>query len=108
MSDFGFGLLGGKRTKKQVKRDILEENKRRGKAAEDLFVLNQTLKGREVIRTGKGHDFRVRDRNLLTGRVVRSELHEVKSSKTAPLSKLQESTRKKKRVKVDRIDPFFY
>lgn len=96
-------FFGGKKSKKEQKRDILEENKRKGKAAEDRFVFEQTMQGREVERTGRGSDFRVRERDW-TGRVTSSKLKEVKSSSTAPVSKLQKKGVKKGRVSVVRYD----
>jgi hypothetical protein len=96
-------------TKSQRKRETLANNRAKGKAAGEHFVLQHTLAGHEVVRTRRGHDYRVRKRNLFTGKVIKSEVHEVKSSKTAPLSKLQKKTKKKKsNYKVDRIDPPFY
>ncbi|RLJ07140.1 MAG: hypothetical protein DRP12_02780, partial [Candidatus Aenigmatarchaeota archaeon] len=76
--------------------------------AEEIVKMNYILRGYEVIRTGKGHDFRVRKRDLFTGKVKESKLIEVKSGK-AKLSKLQEKIkRKKKNYKVERVQPLFY
>ena len=94
----------GKKTQKQVRRETLEKNRYNGKAAEDRFVMEQSLQGREVERTGRGSDYRVRQRDWLTGKVTSSRLYEVKSSKTAPVSKLQKKGVKKKRVTVKRYD----
>jgi hypothetical protein len=104
-----FDIFGKKKSRKQRQRETLANNKAKGKAAEDLFVFQHTLAGHEVVRTGRGHDFRVRKRNLFTGEVLKSEVHEVKSSKKAPLSKLQKKTKKKKsNYKVDRIEPGWF
>ena len=94
----------GKKSLKELKREILEENIRKGKAAEDRFVFEQTMQGKEVIRTGRGSDYRVRERNLFTGRVTSSRLKEVKTSSTAPVSKLQNKGVKKGRVSLVRYD----
>jgi hypothetical protein len=100
---FDFDIFGRKRTKKQRQRDQLADNKRKGRAGEDTVAMNYTLRGYEVERTGKGSDFRVRKRDLWTGRVVESKLVEVKTGK-GKASKLQ----RKKKAKVERVDPFFY
>lgn len=93
-----------KPTKKERKREVLERNKANGKAAEDRFVFEQSIQGNEVVRTGRGYDFRVRKRDMWTGRVTSSKLKEVKSSKTASVSKLQKKGIKKKRVGLVRYD----
>ena len=96
--------LFGKRSKKQVKRETLAENVRKGRAAEEQFVMQQRLMGREVERTGRGSDFRVRERDPLTGKTTRTYTREIKSSETAPMSELQ----KKKRTKKVVVEPLFY
>ena len=101
-------ILGRKIPKKQLKREVIEENRRKGKAGEDAVVMKYQMAGYEVERTGHGHDFRVRKRNPITGRVTESKLIEVKTGK-AKLSELQKKTKKKKRnYKVERVDPWFY
>jgi len=106
MSFFDFGF---KKPKKQRKREVLEENIRKGRAAEEQYKLNAMMRGMEVERTGKGSDYIERKRDLLTGRVVSSRKVEVKSSRTAPLSKLQKKTRKRgSSYKVVREEPLFY
>lgn len=86
----------GKRfPKKQIKREIIAENRRKGKAAEDSYKMRAQLAGYEVERTGRGHDFRVRKRDILTGRVTYSGVREIKSG-NAKLSKLQKATKKNK------------
>jgi len=100
-------IFGRKISKKQIKKDVLEENRRKGRAAEASFVVNAQLSGYEVERTGRGHDYRIRKRDL-TGRVVYSGVREIKSG-NAKLSQLQEQTKKKKsNYKVIRHDPMFY
>ena len=99
-----FNLLGGKRTKGEV----IRANQIQGQTAENTFVMQQRLMGREVERTGRGSDFRVRERNPFTGKVTKSELVEVKSG-GAELSKLQQRTKNKSsHYKVVRIKQFAY
>jgi len=95
-------------SKKERKRVIIRDNQRKGRAAEDAVRMDYILRGYEVKRTGKGHDFRVRKRDLFTGKVVESKVVEVKSGKSN-LSKLQQKTKKKKsNYKVERVEPFFW
>lgn len=102
-------VFGRKKPKKQIKREVLAENRMRGRAAENSYVTRAQLAGYEVERTGRGHDFRVRKRDMLTGRVTYSGVREIKSSSTAPVSKLQRKTKKKQsNYKVVReTNPFF-
>ncbi|MGD1118453.1 MAG: hypothetical protein ABR886_03095 [Dehalococcoidales bacterium] len=101
-------LLGRKIPKKQIKRDVLKENKRRGKAAEDSYRMSAFLRGVEIERSPRGKDFIERKRDWFTGRVKRTTHVEIKSSKKAPLTKLQKKTRKKKsNYKVIRLNPLF-
>jgi cytidylate kinase len=83
------------KTKKQRKREQVRQNYRKGKAAEDTYVMRARLSGYEVERTGRGHDFKVRKRDPWTGRVVYTGYREVKSG-NAKLSKLQQKTKKRK------------
>ena len=102
-------VFGRKIPKKQIKREVLEENRRKGKAAEDSYKLGASLRGEEVERSPHGRDFIVRRRNLFTGKVERTTHVEVKSSSTAPLSKLQQKTkRKKSNYKVVREEPMLW
>lgn len=106
MGLFDFGLKPP--TKKQKKRKTIRDNKAKGKAAEDQAMSRDTMRGYEVERTGRGHDYRRRKRDLLTGRVTKSEVVEVKSGK-AKLSPLQKKTKKKKsNYRVVREDPIFF
>lgn len=100
--------LWSKKSKKEEMRERIAENRRKGRAAEEEFRLKCALQGKEVERTGRGSDFRVRTRNPLTGKVTRSELVEIKSG-NAKLSELQRKTkRKKSNYRVVREDPWFY
>lgn len=95
-------------SKKEKKRMVIRENRRKGKIAEDIVKMSYILRGYEVERTGRGHDFRVRRRDLFTGRVIESKVIEVKSGK-AKLSKLQQKIKKKKsNYKVERVEPLFW
>jgi hypothetical protein len=82
-------------TKKQKKRATIRNNQRQGKAAERQAMLRDNLQGYETEPTGRGSDYRRRKRNIITGRVEKSELVEVKSG-NAKLSPLQRKTKKKK------------
>ena len=97
-------LLSSRRSKRQVRRDVLDANVRRGRAAEDQFVTTQRLMGNEVERTGKGSDYRVRKVNPWTGERGKAKLIEVKSSRTAKVSPLQRKSKAKKVV----VEPLFY
>jgi len=101
-------IFGRKKSKKEIKREVIAENRVKGRAAEYFYAMRARLAGLEVERTGRGHDFRVRKRNPFTGRVVYSGLREVKSG-NARLSELQQKTKKKKsNYKVIREQPMFW
>lgn len=87
-----FSIYG---TKKDRKRAILAENRQRGRLHEDIYGLGERASGKEVVRTGKGHDYKVRERDPWTGKVKRTYYAEVKSSREASVSKLQKKTKKK-------------
>jgi hypothetical protein len=102
--DFGFKPP----TKKQRKRKTIRDNQAKGRAGEDQAMSRDRMMGYEVERTGRGHDYRRRKRDLFTGRVIKSEVVEVKSG-NAKLSPLQKKTKKKKsNYRVVREDPFFF
>ncbi|MEM2947608.1 MAG: hypothetical protein QXN96_05170 [Candidatus Bathyarchaeia archaeon] len=102
-----FHFLGGKKSKKQRKREVLEYNYTKGKIGEDLVAMKYTLMGYEVERTGRGSDFRVRKRDIF-GRVIESKVIEVKTGRSK-LSKLQKKMKKKKsNYRVEKVDPLFY
>ena len=81
-------------TKKFSKRMTLQENKFHGKLAEVNYATPRRLEGYEVKRTGRGHDFVERKVDVWTGKKGPETYVEVKSSKTAPLSKLQKKKMK--------------
>ena len=97
------------RSKKQRKADQIRRNAYQGQRAEDMAMMRARLQGKEVERTGQGHDFIARDRDLFTGRVRRTEYHEVKSG-GSKLSPLQQKMKKKKgsHYVVDRYDDFLF
>lgn len=102
-------LFGKKISKKQIKREVLEENRRKGKAAENEYRMNAYLRGVETERAPNGQDYIERKRDIWTGKVKRTTKVEVKSSSTAPLSRLQKKTKKKKgNYRVERIEPLIY
>jgi len=88
-------LFGRKIPKKQIKKEVIAENIRKGRSAEDAYVMQARMAGYEVERTGRGHDFRVRKRDPFTGKVTCSGVREIKSG-NASLSRLQQKTKKKK------------
>ena len=77
---------------KRNKRDQLEKNRRDGANAEEEFVKEEWMKGTEISRTGKGHDFKEVKRHRITGRVVESIYHEIKHGKSK-LSKRQKEAK---------------
>lgn len=105
--DEALGIFGRKPSKKEIKREQLVDNRRKGQAGEDIIETEYALSGYEVERTGKGSDFRVRKRDFFSGRVIESKLVEVKTGK-AKLSKLQTKLKKKGNYKIEIIEPSFY
>jgi len=101
-----YDTFGRKKSKKQRRRETLAESRAKGRAGEDIVGMKYALQGYEVERTGKGSDFRVRRRDLF-GRVVESKLVEVKTGK-GRLSEVQKKTKKKKKYKVERVEPLIY
>ena len=99
--DFVFG------NKKDRKRYTIAQNRERGKMSEVMFELGERASGREVIRTGKGHDYKVVSRNPWTNKVTKTEYVEVKSSRKAPVSKLQKKTMKKMKGRYKVVRPLF-
>ncbi len=57
-----------------------------------------------MIRTGRGHDFKVRTRDWVTGKVKKTEYVEVKSSPFASLSELQKEKETKELQGVETLD----
>ena len=106
--NYGFAPFGFPKSKKEIKRETIERNRRQGKAGEEQVKAKYQLQGYEVERTGRGSDFRVRKRDWLSGRVTESKLVEVKTG-NAKTSRLQEKTKKKQNnYKVERVRPFFF
>ena len=103
--DFGFKPP----TKKQRKKKTIRDNQAKGRVAEDQAMMRDRLSGYDVERTGKGHDYVRRKRNIITGNVTKTEYVEVKSG-NAKLSPLQKKTKKKKKgsYKTVREDPLFF
>jgi hypothetical protein len=95
MSAFGYVDPFKPKTKKQKKQEQIRRNYRKGKMAEESYVMRARLSGYEVERTGRGHDFKVRKRHPFTGKVTYTGYREVKSG-NAKLSPLQKKTKKKK------------
>jgi len=87
-------MIWEKILRKMNKRITLNNNKAKGYLAETSFVVNETLKGSDVRRTGRGSDFEVTKRDLWTGKSEGRKLVEVKSG-DSKLSKLQERTKRR-------------
>ena len=100
-------IFGRKISKKQIKRDVIAENRRKGQAGEEAIRMRYALQGYEMERTGRGHDFRARKRDIFSGKVIESKVVEVKTGKSQ-LSKLQRKTKSKGNYKVERVEPMFY
>lgn len=101
-------MFGKKVSKKQIKREVISENRAKGRAGEDNFRTMAMMGGEEVERAPHGRDFIVRKRDPFTGRVTRTTHVEVKTG-NAKLSKLQQKTKKKKsNYKVSREKPMFW
>ena len=103
----GISDFFGKPTKKEVNRERTERVRQQGRDGENRVKMKWQLRGYEVERTGRGHDFYVRKRNLLTGKVIDSKYVEAKNGENAKLSPLQEKMKKKygSRYVEDRVEP---
>ncbi len=89
------------------KRMTLVNNRFKGSMAEQNYVMGRSLQGYEVKRTGRGSDYVERKVNMWSDKKGPKTYVEVKSSRTAPLSKLQKKTKKKiSRYKVVRPSGF--
>lgn len=87
-------IFGRRISKKQQKKEVLAENRTKGKAAEEAYVMGATLRGAQVERSPHGRDFIERQTDMFTGKVTRTTHIEVKSGH-AKLSKLQQKTKRK-------------
>ncbi|MFA4887052.1 MAG: hypothetical protein WC595_02485 [Candidatus Nanoarchaeia archaeon] len=100
--------FGRRISQKEIRKEVLIDSQRKGKAGENEYVMNATLAGYEVERTGRGSDFRITKRDIFTGKVTYSGLREIKTG-NAKLSKLQKETQKRKsNYKVIRPNPWFW
>jgi hypothetical protein len=101
-------VFGNDIPEKQLKKEVIAENRRKGKAGEESFRLRAVINGREVERSPKGKDFIVRKKDIMTGKVTRTEHVEVKTG-NAKLSELQKKTKKKKsNYRVVREKPMYW
>ena len=113
MRDFNGNLIrtdfsGRKIPKKQIKKAVIEENRRKGKMGEQNYVMRAQLAGYDVERTGKGHDYKLYKTNIRTGKRTFIGYREIKTG-NAKTSKLQNKTKaKNKRYKVIREETFLY
>lgn len=103
----GFGNLFRGPSKKEQNREQMRRVQDQGKSGEDQVRAKWQLRGYELKRTGRGHDYYATKRDPLTNRVVDSKYIEAKSGEHARPSKLQEKMKKKygSRYVVDRVDP---
>ena len=60
----------------------LANNKMKGRMAEDSFVLEQTIQGKEVKRIHKGGDFVVKDTDMFGRKVGKPKTCEIKTGKS--------------------------
>ena len=87
-------IFGHRISKKQQKKEVLAENRAKGKAAEEAYEMGAALRGARVERSPHGRDYIERQTNMFTGKVTRTTHVEVKSG-NAKLSKLQQKTKRK-------------
>jgi len=85
-------IFGRKIPKKQLKREVLEENVRKGKVGEILTEAQLSLTGR-VERTGRGSDYKHTTVDPWTGR-RKTKYIEVKTGKSR-VRPLQRKTKKR-------------
>jgi len=97
-------MFGEKKTKKQSNKEKMAKVRAKGKAGEETFRLSRKDMGDKVERTPLKGDFKVRHEHLNGHKST--IYYEVKTGKTAKLSKRQETLKKKlgSRYKVHRID----
>ena len=88
-------ISGRKISKREIKRDVIAENRCKGRDAEQSYRTRAQMAGYEVERTGRGHDFKIRKRDPLTGKVIYTGYREIKSGNAKP-SKLQNKVRRNK------------
>ena len=74
------------------KRIILEQNKFKGKLAEDLAAMQLMIEGYEVRKVHKGKDFVAVKRDFFTGEIIDRKFVEVKAGN----SQLSEAQRRSK------------
>lgn len=106
---FGYDDFFTKKSKKQRQRDTLEENRRRGRVAEEQVRFEYEIRGYEMCKTHTGRDFEAVRRDMFIGRVIDHKYIEVKSG-NAKLSDRQQVTKKKKKGQFveERRDPLFW
>ena len=78
---------------KLKKRIILEQNKLKGKLAEDFAAMQLMLQGYEVRKVHKGKDFEAIKRDFFTGKIIDRKNVEVKAGPYARLSKAQKRSK---------------
>jgi hypothetical protein len=101
--------LFGRESPKERKRRILDQNIRRGRAAEQEETSNDLIMGGwSSKRTGRGHDYKQERFDILSGK-REERFKEIKSGR-AKLSSLQKEKQRKlgKKFVVGRRDPWIY
>lgn len=102
-------MAGKRKSDKASKKDMLARNRKRGEVAQQYYEINAAYHGKEIERKPHGQDYVERTRSVRTGRVTKTTRVEIKSSETAPLSKLQKKTKlNKTNYKVKIIKPVMY
>jgi hypothetical protein len=96
-----------KPTRKEINRERTERVRQQGNDGENQVRTKWQLRGYEVERTGRGHDFYVKKRDPLTGKITDSRYVEAKNGENAKLSPLQKKMKKKygSRYVEDRVEP---
>jgi hypothetical protein len=102
------GSLFGSQSEKDRKREQMQRNSRKGKAAENQVRTELQMEGYEVERTHEGADFNAKKRDLLTGEVVEEKKVEVKSGRASLTEKQKREKRNSDNYEVRRRDPLFF
>jgi len=100
-------IFGPKKSKKQIKRETIAQNRERGATGEQMARLGAAMEDITYERTGRGSDFKAYRTDPLTGKKKFIGYREIKTG-NAKLSRLQKKTKKKKRnYKVVRMGSIF-
>lgn len=100
--------LFGSRSKKERKRERINRNSRKGRAAEDQVEMELRMEGYEVERTHEGADFKAKRRDMLTGDVIEEKKVEVKSGRASLSEKQKKEKKRSDNYEVRRRGPLFF